>query len=109
MKVIFSIFFLGLFPAWVSAQNADQHVYAGNKLYAKGAYKEAAAEYQKASASKKNREAQYNLGNALYQQKEFDKASKQYEDAARSTKDKGLKSQSNHNIGNTFLEQKKMG
>lgn len=35
------------------AQNIDQHMYSGNKHYAKGNYKEAAAEYQQAYAAKK--------------------------------------------------------
>jgi len=88
-------------------QQANMEMFAGNKLYEKGQYKEAAAAYQKAFETKKNREAQYNLGNALYQQKDFEQATKKFEEVARNTKDTKLKSSSNHNIGNTFLEQKK--
>jgi Ca-activated chloride channel family protein len=102
MVVLF--FFIG---AKVFAQTADQHIYSGNKLYAKGKYKEAASEYQKGFAAKKNREAQYNLGNALYQQKDFEKAAKQYEEASNNSKDRSIKSFSNHNIGNSYSEQKK--
>jgi tetratricopeptide (TPR) repeat protein len=68
------------------AQTADQHIYNGNKLYGKGNFKEAAAEYEKAFQEKKNREAQYNLGNSLYQQKEYEKAAKQYTESASNTK-----------------------
>ncbi len=106
MKNLMSLFFL--FICSVSlAQTADQHIYSGNKQYAKGNYKEAASEYQKAYTTKKNREAQYNLGNALYQQKEYDKATKQFEEAAKNSKDRSIRSFSNHNIGNAYSEQKK--
>ncbi|HOZ50572.1 MAG TPA: tetratricopeptide repeat protein, partial [Chitinophagaceae bacterium] len=98
---------LTLFSSHLFAQTADQHIYSGNKLYAQGKYKEAAAEYQKAYETKKNREAQYNLGNALYQQKDYEKAAKQFEESAKNSKDKSLKSFSNHNIGNTYADQKK--
>ncbi len=89
------------------AQQADQHMYEGNKLYAKGKYKEAAAAYQQAYGAKKNREAQYNLGNAFYQQKNFEKAASQYTETEKNTRDSKLKAASNHNLGNTCLEQKK--
>ena len=89
------------------AQTADQHIYNGNKLYGKGNFKEAAAEYEKAFQEKKNREAQYNLGNSLYQQKDFEKAAKQYTESASNTKNNSLKAASYHNTGNAFLEQKK--
>jgi len=89
------------------SQTANQHIYSGNKLYANGQYKEAAAEYQKAYSEKKNREAQYNLGNALYQQKDYEKAGKQFEEAAKNSKDRSIQSFSNHNIGNSYSEQKK--
>ena len=82
MKNLMSLFFLFICSvSW--AQTADQHIYSGNKQYAKGNYKEAASEYQKDYTTKKNREAQYNLGNTLYQQKEYDKATKQFEEAAK--------------------------
>nr|HPI53317.1 tetratricopeptide repeat protein [Chitinophagaceae bacterium] len=34
-------------------------------------------------------------------------AGKQFQESARASKDKSFKSQANHNVGNTFLEQKK--
>ncbi len=106
MRIIF--FLLAAFVCTNSiAQTADQHIYTGNKLYAKGQYKAAAAEYQKAYQDKKNREAQYNLGNAFYQQKDYEKANKQYTETASNSKDKNLRAASNHNIGNTYMEQKK--
>lgn len=44
---------LWIIPIQVWAQQADQHMYEGNKLYAKGKYKEAAAAYQQAYGTKK--------------------------------------------------------
>ena len=106
MKIIIG-FILMFYSINLFAQTADQHIYNGNKLYGKGNYKEAAAEYEKAYQEKKNREAQYNLGNSLYQQKDFEKAAKQYTESASNTKNKSLKAASYHNTGNAFLEQKK--
>jgi tetratricopeptide (TPR) repeat protein len=106
MKIIVG-FFLLFCSINLFAQTADQHIYNGNKLYGKGNFKEAASEYEKAYQEKKNREAQYNLGNSLYQQKDFEKANKQYLESASNTKNNSLKAASFHNIGNTFLEQKK--
>jgi tetratricopeptide (TPR) repeat protein len=106
MKIIIG-FILMFCSINLFAQTADQHIYNGNKLYGKGNYKEAAAEYEKAYQEKKNREAQYNLGNSLYQQKDFEKAAKQYTESASNTKNKSLKAASYHNTGNAFLEQKK--
>jgi Ca-activated chloride channel family protein len=106
MKLIL-LLFSQVLSVTLYAQIADQQLYHGNKLYAKGKYKEAEQAYQKAYTARKSREAQYNLGNALYQQKSYEKAAKQYESAANNSTDRSLKSFSNHNIGNTFLEQKK--
>lgn len=102
-----SLIILMFFSLQLHAQIRDAAVYRGNQLYAKGQFKEAAEAYSSALQNKKNKETQYNLGNSLYQQKDFAAANKQYEAVARNATDKGLRSISNHNIGNSFLEQKK--
>ncbi|MCC7029115.1 MAG: tetratricopeptide repeat protein [Chitinophagaceae bacterium] len=103
----FYVIILLLFSLRGYAQIQNAHAYKGNQLYASGQYKEAAAEYELALKEKKNKETQFNLGDALYQQKNYEAASKQFEAAGRNAKDKSLRSASNHNIGNTYLEQKK--
>ncbi|MFH0921872.1 MAG: tetratricopeptide repeat protein [Fibrobacterota bacterium] len=73
---------------------------AGNKLYKKGKYAEAAAEYRKAEvAAPENKAVSYNLGNALYKTGDYDQALKSYE-RAQNPGNPGLKKKLLFNRGN---------
>jgi Ca-activated chloride channel family protein len=91
----------------IKAQTADVNMYNGNKKYKQGHFEEATKLYTKAFEAKKNREVQYNLGNALYLNNDIENAQKQYEQAATFALNNTLRAEAAHNMGNTFLDQKK--
>lgn len=80
----------------------------GNKLYQQKKYKEATSAYQE--ALKKNpayTPGLFNLGNSLYQQQQYEASRKAMEAAAKTTSDKKEKAATQHNIGNSYLAEKK--
>jgi Ca-activated chloride channel family protein len=93
---------------WLYAQDAKTYVYKGNKLYSEKKYDEAAAEYNKSVSDKKMAlKGNFNLGDALYKEKKFDDAAQHFNDIASSTNNQSLQAGAYHNLGNTFLDQKK--
>ncbi len=81
---------------------------SGNKKFESANYTEAETDYKKALDLKNNMpEATFNLADAVYNQKRYDDAQKQFQLSAQTNTDAGVKAKAYHNIGNTFLEQKK--
>jgi Ca-activated chloride channel family protein len=98
------------------AQQGKRYVKKGNDLYKQQNYVEAEANYRKSVLQKsqntqkgQNIEGNFNLGDALYKQKKFADAREQFsriaEDASHST---GVKAQAYHNLGNSFVNEKKL-
>jgi Ca-activated chloride channel family protein len=109
MKQLFIILIILLTGSHVFAQQEKSYVKKGNELYQLKRYNEAAELYNKAVEKKKESlEGQFNLGDAFYKQKNYDKAAEQFNKIAESNKDKGILARAYHNLGNTFLENKKL-
>jgi len=89
------------------AQQEKSLVKQGNELYQQKKYKDAEADYRKAVTMKQNTEGNFNLGDALFKQKQFDKAQEQFTKLGES-KNKAIAAGAYHNLGNTFMENKKL-
>jgi Ca-activated chloride channel homolog len=105
----FYIIILFLLPgAWLFAQEKS-YVHKGNKLYQQQKYDEAEANYRTAVEKKgQNVEGNFNLGDALYKQKKFADAGEQFNKLAATGNNKTLAAAAYHNLGNSFLENKKL-
>ena len=96
-------------PVLLMAQD-KKLVREGNKLYEQKKYKEATEAYQQALMKNPNNiPGLFNLGNSLYQQKNYDNARKVLEATAKTAQPKTTKGDANYNIGNSYMEEKKMG
>lgn len=107
-KLFFTISFtLGLCLC-LFAQEEKSFVRKGNKAYEKGDYESAASEYRKGvEKNAYSYEANFNLGNALYKQGEFESAASQFDLLRQSGMEPKQLARAYHNLGNSFLEQKK--
>lgn len=110
MKHIIIILLFLLSATFVFAQQGKRDVKKGNDLYKQQKYKEAEESYRK-SFGKKGPvvEGNFNLGDALYKQKKFAEAGAQFNKIGESgAKNKALAAQAYHNLGNSYLEGKKL-
>jgi len=85
-------------------------IHKGNELYKQHNYKEAEDNYRK-SVEKKNQDvtSNFNLGDALYKQKKFAEAGEQFNKLASGpNSNKALAALAYHNLGNSYLENKKL-
>ncbi|MDR3695983.1 tetratricopeptide repeat protein [Mucilaginibacter sp.] len=85
-------------------------IHKGNELYKQQKYKEAEDNYRK-SVEKKSQDitGNFNLGDALYKQKKFADAGEQFNKLSSSpNNNKVLTAQAYHNLGNSYLENKKL-
>lgn len=106
-RLIIIILFLLQGP-WLFAQQEKSLVHKGNKLYEQKKFTEAEANYRKAVAMRKNTEGDFNLGDALYKQKKFDEAGQQFNQLAGASANKAVAASAYHNLGNAYLENKKL-
>ena len=110
MKRMFMILMsmLILFPA--TAQHKERkYVREGNKSYNEGKYANAEVDYRKARDEAKDPVVpDFNLGTALYKQKKYDKAAENFLSVAGKTDENRVKADAYYNLGNTFLEAKKI-
>ncbi|WP_190277263.1 tetratricopeptide repeat protein [Taibaiella lutea] len=89
-------------------QNVNPELRKGNELYKDKKYKDAQRVYT--TALQKNplsRTGMFNLGDALYKSKDYENSRKVLEASIKNTKDKKEQARAYHNIGNTYLEEKK--
>jgi Ca-activated chloride channel family protein len=89
-------------------QNVNPELRKGNQLYKDKKYKDAQQIYS--NALQKNplsRTGMFNLGDALYKSKDYENSRKVLEASIKNTKDKKEQARAYHNIGNTYLEEKK--
>jgi tetratricopeptide (TPR) repeat protein len=89
----------------VFAQTDLSLVRKGNRQYNENQFNQAEVLYKKSVLKTPNMtQGNYNLGNTYFKQKRYDKAIEQYQKVLANTKDKKLTAQTNHNIGNGYLE-----
>jgi len=107
MRLLAYILFL-LLPFGVCSQNKNEHASKGNKAYANKEYKKAQEHYNKEIEKfPDNLQAIFNTGDALFREENYEKAGKKFEEANRLSKTKEEKALANHNMGNSYLKQKK--
>ncbi len=88
--------------------NVKPELRKGNELYKQKKYKEAQGSYMNAlQKDPASYTGMFNMGDALYKEKQFENARQAMAASAKSTKDKREQAKSYHNIGNTFLEERK--
>lgn len=109
MKYLFLM--LCCFLSYVSlAQKSEprKELKAGNKAYQQKKFDSAAKQYEKAIEKQpKSYKGNFNLGDALYQNKEYDKARTAFNQSVELATNKQEKADALHNVGNTFMAQKK--
>lgn len=107
MKTVLNIFCV-LWIAFGYAQEDLKLTAEGNKKFKEKKMIDAEATYRKAfSANLKNAVPEYNLGNTLYADEHIDAAKSKYASSAESAQSKEDKHRAFHNLGNTYMLQKK--
>jgi tetratricopeptide (TPR) repeat protein len=90
------------------AQQEKKFIKQGNELYQQKKYKEAEAAYRQATGKQaKTLEGNFNLADAMFKQKKYGDASNLFNKIANGTSDKNAKAGAFHNVGNSFLTEKK--
>jgi Ca-activated chloride channel family protein len=90
------------------AQKAEDALRKGNEYYRNGDHVAAGQAYQQANTADPNdMRATFNLGDAEYKQGKFPEAQQQFEQSALRSKDPVEQARAYHNIGNSWLGQKK--
>ena len=107
LKRIFVILFvLAYLPGM--AQSDNKLVREGNKKYEEGLFEEAEVDYRKALEKNENSlKGEFNLGDAIYQQNNFTESAKVFNEITRKFADKKVRAEAFHNLGNSYLEDKK--
>lgn len=104
-----TIIILLLFSAPLMAQQDQQLISLGNKLYKQQQFEKAAIEYQKAAElNNKNTKAQYNMGNAFFRSNKLDQAEKAFDAAAQNAIEDSMRSSAFYNKGVSLSQQKKL-
>jgi len=99
-----------LIPIYSFAQKAEprEELKAGNKAYQQKNFDTAQNHYSKAVEKQpESFKSNFNLGDALYQKKDYANARKAFSNSAQLTSDKIEKAKALHNIGNTYMSEKK--
>lgn len=85
-----------------------KNIRKGNSAYKEGKYEEAEVAYRRAMEANPNMfDPVYNLANTEYKRNNIEAANKYYSSILGSTEDKDKKASAYHNLGNTFLSEKK--
>lgn len=107
MKTTLNILFMLIF-VFSYAQEDLKLTAEGNKKFKEKKLIDAEATYREAfSANLKNAIPEYNLGNTLYTDEHIDAARSKYASSAESAQSKTDKHKAFHNLGNTYMLQKK--
>ncbi|RYZ50123.1 MAG: tetratricopeptide repeat protein, partial [Sphingobacteriales bacterium] len=89
-------------------ENVRSELRKGNALYAEQKYDEAQNVYREAlKKDPTSYTGMFNMGDALYRGKQFAPAREAMDASAKTTTDKMQQAHAYHNIGNTWLEEKK--
>ena len=86
----------------------EKYIYQGNQELQENNFVNAEAEYRNAiSENPTNSVSKYNLGNAYFKNKKTNEALVRYEQAQQVAETKSGKHKAFHNMGNSFMQQKK--
>ena len=90
-------------------QEKDKNLYNGNQSFKEKKYADAEADFRVTESKKspKKATAGYNLGNSVYRQNQQGEAQIRYIQALEHAKTKEEKYRIYHNLGNTFMLEKK--
>lgn len=90
-------------------QEKDKNLYNGNQLFKEKKYADAEVDFRVTESKKspKKATAGYNLGNSVYRQNQQGEAQIRYIQALEHAKTKEEKHRIYHNLGNTFMLEKK--
>tara|TARA_B100001250_G_scaffold375352_1_gene362869 strand:+ start:8653 stop:9408 length:756 start_codon:yes stop_codon:yes gene_type:complete len=81
----------------------------GNKNYERGLFADSEVDYRKSlSENKLFEEAQFNLSDALFKQERYDESINLLTNLINTTQNTEIKADSYYNLGNNFLQQKKI-
>ena len=91
------------------SQEKDKNLYNGNQSFTEKKYVDSEADYRVTESKKspKKAVAGYNLGNSIYRQNQQGEAQIKYIQALEVAKTKEEKHRIYHNLGNTFMLEKK--
>ncbi|MCQ2208308.1 MAG: tetratricopeptide repeat protein [Paludibacteraceae bacterium] len=105
---IIALVWVALFPLLASAQIENHDVRVGNTAYRSKNYAAAEKKYRSALSKKESSfYANFNLGNALYRKGEWQTARNYYQKAVVAAPSSRLRAEAFHNIGTTYLQEKK--
>lgn len=108
MKYIVLILLSFMLTISVNAQKERKFIREGNNLFNGNKFEKSEVEYRKAlDKDNSSFEAKFNLADALYKQKKYDEALDVFNSIKEFEKDKNNLAHVFHNIGNTYLAQKK--
>ena len=106
-KIVYIVTFLNCFVLF--SQEKDKNLYNGNQSFSEKKYVDAEVDYRVTESKKspKKAVAGYNLGNSIYRQNQQGEAQIKYIQALEIAKTKEEKHRIYHNLGNTFMLEKK--
>ena len=106
-KIVYIVTLLNCFVHF--SQEKDKNLYNGNQSFTEKKYVDAEADYRVTESKKspKKAVAGYNLGNSIYRQNQQGEAQIKYIQALEIAKTKEEKHRIYHNLGNTFMLEKK--
>lgn len=106
-KIIYILLLLNCITLF--SQEKDKNLFNGNQLFTEKKYVAAEADYRVTESKKspKKAVAGYNLGNSIYRQNQQGEAQIKYIQALEIAKTKEEKHRIYHNLGNTFMLEKK--
>ena len=108
MKKILILIILILLPLASRAENERDYVRKGNSQFKSKKYNDAEINYRKSlQKNNKSLKGAFNLGDALYKQQQYDKAAEQFAELSTRDMDQKTASQVYHNLGNSYLQNKK--
>jgi Ca-activated chloride channel family protein len=103
------IWFLGLIPFCLHAQQSNEDISKGNEAYRKQEYSKAGSFYQRAlQKTPGNPVAAFNYGNTLLKENKQEDAIEQFEASANSGNSKPAKADALYNKGVVYTRQKKL-
>lgn len=90
----------------LQAQAINKDILAGNEAYKKGAFAQAATQYQQAlKMDAHNLIANFNFANSSYKQNRFTEANEHYKSIIQQSTDKNIRAKAWYNLGNAFIKQ----
>ena len=106
-KIVYIVLLLNCVTLF--SQEKDKNLYNGNQSFTEKKYVDAEADYRVTESKKspKKAVAGYNLGNSIYRQNQQGEAQIKYIQALEVAKTKEEKHRIYHNLGNTFMLEKK--